>query len=593
MASERASISPLRDIRRLGAPSCILISLLAAYFSCTAVFGTIGWLRYREGSLEFDGQLAAQLAGAIPLALLGAAGAAFLLMLLFARMKRAEVSGAQPKGAPRKASFFIGGFSRRHILRCSLVILACWLPYLIAFSPGILTYDPLWSLVQCLGSGALPMISPLDEAGAFSAHKPLVHTWLLGGFLLAGDAAGSQTTGILAYVGLQCACTAASLAASCCYAARLKAPWQLRMALVAFCALFPFFPLYALNCFNDSLFSWLYILWFLCVIEITRTRGAALLRPRFAVSFALLGVALACTKNPGIYLVLATVLFEALVCRRALKAFAAAFLAPALVWFAVLPLAVYPAANVVGTSSNEALGAFYQATAAYVSQHGDEVTDGERAAIDAVLDYDRLAETYDFATQDPVKTLQRTDADGQDILRYLATWFAMGAKHPGTYALSLAIVPMPFCCPAAEFTYYDDAAPKDIDYYLEGLPDDPAVREAASRLDIQRDPALDDAKRALHDGLSGLTSIPILGWPFGLGLWATWVPLFTAVGVFAGKRRLLPAFIPVALSLALLAISPWAMARYALPLVYTAPLLAALLFSRQDSPSPGAHQCGR
>ncbi|OUO92004.1 hypothetical protein B5F40_01335 [Gordonibacter sp. An230] len=586
MAFKRISLSLLCDIRQLSIPARTLTALLSVFLSFTGIFGTIGWAQYQSGSLAFDDHLVSQLADALPFALLCSAALTALLATLFARLKKEDAAspagGASPEtNIPPVVMRLVGEFSHRPIVRCTLVILACWLPYLVIYAPGILTYDPLWSLTQCLGSGALPMISPLEETGSFSAHKPIVHTWILGGFLLAGDALGSQAAGIFVFVALQSICTAASLAAACCFMAKLNAPWKLRIASLAFCALFPFVPLYAISCLNDSMFSWLYILWFLCVIEVVRTRAAALFQTRFVALYAFLGIALSCTKNPGIYLVLATAILEALIYRRAIKAFAVAFFAPALVAFVVLPFAVYPAAGVVGSSSHEALGTFYQATAAYVLRHGDEVTADERKAIDAVLHYDELAETYDFSTQDPVKALQRTDAHSEDIIRYLITWLEMGMKHPATYAFAIGIVPMPFFCPAAEFTYYDDAAPKDIAYYLEDIPDEPAAQEAASRLDIQRNPSFDEGKRSFHEGLSAATAVPIIGWTFGLGFWASWLPLFAAIGVFASKRHLLPAFVPVALSLALLIISPWAMARYALPLVYTAPLLAALLFSRR------------
>lgn len=596
----------------LGIGSCVLIALLSLFFAGTGVFGAIGWNLYLSGTLSFDAQLAQRLAGGIAPALIVALLCFAALVVVFSQVKARTSSGADAlsisakgqeaarvssesgrpaavggrSGAIGAQPFFVGAFDALHVLRCGVLVLVCWIPYLVVFAPGILTYDSLWSILQSLGSGALPMISPLDDAGAFSAHKPIVHTWLLGAFVLAGDALGSQSAGVLAFTVVQAAATALSLGASCCYLARIGAPLIARRAALVFCALFPFIPIYALSCFNDSMFSWLYVLWFICIAEIVRTRAATLRAPRFVVLVSCLGICLAVTKNPGVYLVAATILILAVVYRRELASWrvaagmAAALLAPVLIALVIMPRVVYPLAGVVGSSSNEALGTLYQTTAAYVASHGDEVTEEERASIDAVLDYDRLAEAYDPVTQDPVKTLQRTDVDAAALLDYLASWARMGLKHPDTYLVAAAIVPLPFFCPAAEFTYYDDAQPKDVAYYLETMPQDTEEQKAAlARLSIEADPAKDGAKNLLRSALDGLHGLPVVGAIFGLGFWATWVPLLFVVGVGVAHRRWLPLCVPVALSVALLLISPWAMARYALPLVYTAPLLWGVLVS--------------
>ncbi len=595
-----------RCVFDLGVGSCVLVALLSLFFACTGVFGSIGWSLYLSGSLSFDAQLVELLLENAPWALIVMLVCFAVLVVAFAWIKNrfsfdgavrgegfdGDVAGrgcfaVDDEAGDEFPPFFVGAFDVSHVVRCGAVMLACWIPYIVVFAPGILTYDSLWSVLQSLGSGALPMISPLDDAGSFSAHKPIIHTWLLGAFVLAGEAAGSQSAGVFAFILIQVVATALSLGVGFCYLARIHAPLSFRRASLLFCALFPFIPIYALSCFNDSMFSWLYVLWFVCVAEVVRTRAASLESPLFALAFACLGICLALTKNPGVYLVVATILLLGLVYRRMLASrrimvgMGAALLSAGLVSFVLMPYVVYPLASVVGSSSNEALGTLYQTTAAYVASHGDEVTADERDSIDAVLDYDGLASAYDPVTQDPVKTLQRADVDGEAMWDYLATWVQMGMKHPETYLVAAAIVPMPFFCPAAEFTYYDDASPKDVDYYLETMPRDTEEQRAAlERLSIEIDPAMDGAKNLLRSALDALHSPPVIGGVFGLGFWATWVPLLFIVGVFVAHRRWLPLCIPVALSIALLLISPWAMARYALPLVYTAPLLLGVLVSK-------------
>lgn len=595
-------------LSHLGVPSCILVGLLALFCGCTGVFGTIGWSLYTEGSLSFDAGLAKRLLGSAPVAFAVALVAFVLFVVAFDALKRRgesaspvscdPLSSSGGDAARKKGGFFVGAFVAPCILRASVLIIVCWVPYIVLLFPGVLTFDSLWSILQCLGSGALPMMAPLEEAGAFCAHKPIVHTWLLGGFVLAGDAFGSQAAGVFAFVFLQTVATAVSLAVGCCYLARLGAPLGARRAALAFCALFPFIPIYSLSCFNDSMFAWLYVLWLSFFAEIVRTRAAVLGSVRNAVLFTVLSIGLALTKNPGVYLVAASIAILALIYRRELferrvgAGFASAFLAPVLVSFVFMPYVVYPATGTVGTSSNEALGTLYQMTAAYVAQYDDEVTEEEREAIDGVLHYDLLAQTYDPVTQDPVKGIQRPEADSADLVRYLGVWLEMGVKHPETYIVAAGIVPLPFFCPAAEFTYYDDASPKGIDYYLEPLTvTSDEVQTAIDRLSVGDNTAMDAPKAALRAALTALHSLPVLGWALGLGFWASWIPLFFLVGAVGARRDWLPLCVPVLLSFALLLISPWAMSRYALPIVLTAPLMIGTLASCRVASC--LHRCGR
>jgi len=72
-----------------------------------------------------------------------------------------------------------------------------------------------------------------------------------------------------------------------------------------------------------------------------------------------------------------------------------------------------------------------QQTARYVRDHTDDVTSEERAAISAVLDYDKLAERYNPNSADPVKATYH--GDESSIKQYLKVWKDMLFKHPETY----------------------------------------------------------------------------------------------------------------------------------------------------------------
>lgn len=84
----------------------------------------------------------------------------------------------------------------------------------------------------------------------------------------------------------------------------------------------------------------------------------------------------------------------------------------------------------------------FQQTARIVGEHGDDVSEAERAAIDAVLPYDQLAELYDPDLSDPVKesyklhnskvesSFEYANEHPEALGDYLRVWLGLALRHP-------------------------------------------------------------------------------------------------------------------------------------------------------------------
>ena len=76
----------------------------------------------------------------------------------------------------------------------------------------------------------------------------------------------------------------------------------------------------------------------------------------------------------------------------------------------------------------------FQQTARYLATYPDDVTKEEKKAINAVLNYDKLAQRYNPELSDPVKATYRGDTVTKENLEnYFRAWFSMFKKHPGVY----------------------------------------------------------------------------------------------------------------------------------------------------------------
>lgn len=194
--------------------------------------------------------------------------------------------------------------------------------------------------------------------------------------------------------------------------------------------------------------------------------------------------------------------------------------------------------------------------------YGDEVTPDEREAIDAVLGYDDLAERYVAIWVDPVKFGFNTESSSQDLANYLRTWVRQGLKHPDAYFKATWATAAPYLAPGGTIGIHRDTG--DVEH--DGSPL------------IWRPSALNgyhDFMMNLYDALAGAPVLRIL---FQTCLYSFYVPL---IGFIVGlKRRSLitVSYGAVAISLIACLITPMFHARYALPLIYTAPLLLCFLF---------------
>ena len=108
---------------------------------------------------------------------------------------------------------------------------------------------------------------------------------------------------------------------------------------------------------------------------------------------------------------------------------------------------VMPALDITPGSRREVLSIPFQQTARFVQKHDGAhagitdgtgtddglVTDEERAAIDAVLDYSTLASRYDPDKSDAVKNKFNEDATSEQLSAYFKVWIQMFFKDPESY----------------------------------------------------------------------------------------------------------------------------------------------------------------
>ncbi len=313
-------------------------------------------------------------------------------------------------------------FNKHPLAAPWLIILICWLPFLIAFFPGCVSWDMFGQLKQYFGIWEL------------TSHQPPLSTLLAGLCLQTGRSLGSENLGIFFYTALQTIAFSFSLSFSIFYMGKIKAPYWLRIFALAFFALCPLFPGYAQWVVKDTIFTAAMIFYLIFLIELVRRPENILYRPLRLICFILIILLVSMFRNNGIYIIFLSAPFLLFTLKtKKNRRIVLSVLLGTLILLTCYSKILLPAVGVSKGSIAEALSIPLQQTARYVKIHGDEVTPEEKEAIDKILDYDRLAELYNPEISDPVKATFRKDASTEDIKAYFTVWFQGLCKHPETY----------------------------------------------------------------------------------------------------------------------------------------------------------------
>ena len=309
------------------------------------------------------------------------------------------------------------------------LIFLMWLPHLILRYPGAMSYDNYAELVYLWGYKT------------FTTAQPVFHTWLFGSFIRLGAWAGSANAGLFLFVVFQSLIMSAVLAGSLFFMKKWESPVWMRLLTAGIYCIAPYYAGYAAFPIKDYLYTAFFVLFVLEVMELFRGNGLDIFRrrPGYNVLWVMSVCLMILFRKNGLYVYLPVML-----CMMAYDMLWAVRKKKGLVWqmWIVLCLPVILSSSVekgiitkyqvVQDSPKEMFSLPFQQTARYVRDYGEEITEEERDAIAAVLNYELLPEAYEELTADPVKSTYHAQGT-KELLNYFSVWFRQFLKHPVCY----------------------------------------------------------------------------------------------------------------------------------------------------------------
>ncbi len=441
-----------------------------------------------------------------------------------------------------------------------IVIFSCYLIYMIAFYPAILSPDPSNQIKQFfhIKTKYIESVVLLDENVWITNHHPVFHTLLLGGCIKLGVSILNFNFGLFLYTLIQTITLVGTLSYTIYYMRKLNTPYFLRLLILVIYAFVPIFPFYAMSTVKDTFFSCFVVLYVIQLFDIIRKNTYS---NKQLVCILIIIFMMILFRNNGLHVFLLSFPFIFLVLKKMWKKNLIVLIITLLFSYSYSNV-VLPAFKITDGSIREMLSIPFQQTARYVKYHDEDISLEEREAIDKVLVYDTLKGRYKPNISDPVKEKFNKYATSNDLKEYFIAWFKGLQKQPITYMEATV---------ANTYGYF---YPGDTNWYIYYKYDtrlkDSGFDYSYNNLNILRNILSIYGKSFLH--------IPVIGLIINIGF-SCWVILSLFIYVLYEKKyKYLPVFSPLLALILICVASPVnTYFRYAMPYIFTLPILICII----------------
>lgn len=322
---------------------------------------------------------------------------------------------------------YIFGYFKRHNFVFVLIILLCWLPYIIVSYPAILDWDGWHSITIYLG------------IWEWTNFLHIFHTLFIGLFVSIGELIGNVSIGLYMATLLQVLVYLLIINESFKLLLELNVnSFVLFILLIIYC-ISPYYANFSSALIKDGIFSAFLMLFLIELIRIIEWTDKYLISKRVSLVFFISSMGVLAFRKNGMHIYVCMFVFTLLYFYKKGKfdvCFKKVFINYTLpiILICLMSLFVTYKTNALRGSLNETLSLPYQQTARYLKYHPDDVTGEEKEIISKVLLYDQLPKVYDPMISDKVKnSVPDKPRKTKDMIDYLLVWFKMFFKHPETY----------------------------------------------------------------------------------------------------------------------------------------------------------------
>ncbi len=468
--------------------------------------------------------------------------------------------------------------------KIALFLILSWSVYLVAYFPGVLSFDTSFQLAQFFGNPSHG-IFPMTDNSLFTDHHPIFTTFIMGSVIKLMHCIFSYNLSLWLLCFLMAFVQASLFAWQLSLLSSIIDNRRLLTLLYLFYCVFPAFAYFCCVPCKDIIFCICLIgflnIWISMYVK-TPTLNTFIL-------FFLYALLCALSKKTTIYvfvLVCIVLLFVHIPAKRGMFV---SLIGVICVVQVLIPLFLFPLFSISKGSVIETLGPLYQCTARYCKEYPGDVPDEEKAVIDSMLGYDGLGDRYDYRLADNV--IHYWDGVDQwpssDKLKaYLVVFVKQGLRHPDAYLRA-------FLSQESGWFSFDEYL-----YFPEGS-GCLLVSPENGQPSFERPAIFQSASSALSSALHLIVKLPFIGLFFSPITYLVSIVLILANSIVSCKldrskcsAAVIWLCIPILCMVPFLLLSPTSMVstnfeavRYFLPFIYSVPLLLVMSKAKLKSVS--------
>ena len=479
-----------------------------------------------------------------------------------------KISTSKLKETTNKVYNFI--FIKHSFIMPLVIILICWLPYLIAYYPGILGADQSNQVKQFLGYdipewSASNSTKLIDENVKITNHHPVLHTIGIGLCAKLGLAIGNVNFGIFIFTLMQYILLGIALANIINFMKKLKVPYWIKVLSLLLFALSPTIAVCSVQVNKDVIFASLIILYVIRLYELIKSSNNKKLTIKSCIGIIILSLLVCLFRNNGIYAIVLSLPFVAIIDKLNRKQILISSITVLIIYQLIISV-ILPLFKIPNSGIREMLSVPFQQTARYVKEHGEEVTEEEKQIIDKILDYDTLAERYDPLLSDPVKRDYNKNATTEDLINYFKVWFAQFLKHPTTYIQATMNNVYGYFYPETNLRQYN--------YYMVNSIED--INEIEN-FDYGYIDELQGERHFIKGIASIITKFPGISWTMNIAFNVWLIMIIFVYLIYSKKNRYIIYLLPFISIILVCILSPVNAAyRYSISFIFGMPLTVAI-----------------
>jgi hypothetical protein len=463
-----------------------------------------------------------------------------------------------------KKNKIVETFDKHPFIFSIVVMLICYLPYIIAFYPAIMGYDPANQIKEVLGLHTRYMDSVvlIDPNVTITNFNPVIHTLLLGNLFKLGTNLGNVNFGLFLYSIIQISIVILTLAYSIKFLKREKVPNAILFIILAIYSLVPIYPFYSLSTNKDTFFSMLILLYILKLYDLIKYKYDF----KNVILMILICIFLFLFRNNGIYTIFLSLPIFFIVLKEKRKEIFVTLLVVLSAYLGYNKI-VLPYFHITGTSIREVLSIPFQQTAALIQKDENIITDEDKQIISNILDYDTIKEKYNPELADKVKNTFNPNYTDEDLKSYFNVWFKYLFKRPLIYIDATINNMYGYFYPNTSawylyYTYNTKLKEAGYDYHYNSL---------------------EFFRNILSGYGEAFQRIPILSLFVNIGF-TVWVYIYLIGYLITSKNKKFILLLLPALSLILVCVASPANTyfRYAMPYIMSLPLILALLYVNRN-----------